>query len=274
MITKFVMVAVLLSGLYPSAAQTVAETLDRSRLLTLADEEPPNAGAPSAATNEPATFKTVIPDILRDQKRIYWDFPKSVAHGKHLVPVIGFVAAVAGPSAVDQFEFPYFRRTTDLHGYNNVFSSTNTSLMIASVPIATYVVGLIRKDREVQGTAWRTGEAIADSAIAAEVLKVVTRRKRPEDIPLHGNFADTWFDSPTVSSGGFPSGHTIAAFSVATVMSRTYGRDHRWVPYVAYGVASAIGFSRITLSAHNVTDVLAGAALGYVISRFVVLERH
>src|SRR3978361_1322424 len=119
MITRFLMVAVLLSGLYPSAAQTITETLDRSRLLTLADEEPPNAGPPSGTTNEPATLKTVVPDILRDQKRISWDFPKHVGHGKHLVPVIAFVAAMAASSAVDQFESPYFRKTTDFHGYNN-----------------------------------------------------------------------------------------------------------------------------------------------------------
>lgn len=32
----------------------------------------------------------------------------------------------------------------------------------------------------------------------------------------------------------------------------------KWVPLVANGVATTIGFSRVTLSAHNVSDVFAG----------------
>ena len=72
--------------------------------------------------------------------------------------------------------------------------------------------------------------------------------------------------------GSFPSGHTIAAFSVATVISRRYG-NHRWVPYVAYGMATLVGFSRLSLSSHYLSDVFMGGALGYSISRFSVLRQ-
>jgi membrane-associated phospholipid phosphatase len=58
---------------------------------------------------------------------------------------------------------------------------------------------------------------------------------------------------------------------IATVFARRY-QSHRWVPWVAYGVAGTIGFSRITLQAHFPADVFLGAALGYSISRFVVLR--
>ena len=83
----------------------------------------------------------------------------------------------------------------------------------------------------------------------------------------------TFFDHGKLLSnqGGFPSGHTIAAFSVATVVARRY-RNRKWVPYVAYGLAGAVGFSRVSLNAHFVSDVFAGAALGYSISRFAVLR--
>ena len=97
-------------------------------------------------------------------------------------------------------------------------SGTNTALLIAGVPVAAYVVGLIKKDTYAQRTALWTAEAVADSEVTAEVLKLVTRRARPENIRPNGNFGDTWTDSPTVAGGSFPSGHTIAAFSVATVM--------------------------------------------------------
>ena len=241
-------------------------------LLAQAPSQAPAAA--SADEGASTSLTTTIPNIFKDQKRIYWDFPRDLAHGKHWIPVAAFVATTAVLSATDQFESPYFRKTTTFHGFNNALSGTNSSLIIAAAPVATYLTGLFRKDHDLQSTAWLTGEAVADSEIAEEVLKLITRRARPESIPPNGNFADTWFDSRSATDGGFPSGHTIAAFSVATVMSQRFGRSHRWVPYVAYGAAGAIGFSRVTLSAHNVSDVFAGAALGYVISRFVVLRRH
>ena len=61
-------------------------------------------------------------------------------------------------------------------------------------------------------------------------------------------------------------------FSVATIVARRYGK-HKWVPYVSYGVAALVGFSRITLSAHFVSDVFVGGALGYSVSRFAVLRQ-
>jgi membrane-associated phospholipid phosphatase len=64
----------------------------------------------------------------------------------------------------------------------------------------------------------------------------------------------------------------MAAFSLATVVARRYGK-HRWVPYTAYGLAALVGFSRITLSAHFLSDVFMGGALGYSISRFAVLRQ-
>jgi membrane-associated phospholipid phosphatase len=91
-----------------------------------------------------------------------------------------------------------------------------------------------------------------------------------------GNFSDTWFDSKGSvlnSRGGMPSGHSIAAFSVATVVARRYGKQHKWVPPVSYGLAALVGFSRVSTSAHFVSDVFVGAALGYSISRFAVLRQ-
>jgi membrane-associated phospholipid phosphatase len=89
------------------------------------------------------------------------------------------------------------------------------------------------------------------------------------------NFSDTCFErhgSLLSSNRGMPSGHAIAAFSVATIMARRYG-SHRWVPDVSYGVAALVGFSRLTLSAHFASDVFVGGALGYSVIRFAVLQQ-
>src|SRR5260370_19249158 len=80
-------------------------------------------------------------------------------------------------------------------------------------------------------------------------------------------FSDWWFRRHRgpfyLGVGGFPSGHTLVAFSVAMIFAERY-RNHRWVRWVAYTGAGAIAFSRITKQAHFPSDVFAGAVLGYI----------
>jgi len=126
----------------------------------------------------------------------------------------------------------------------------------------------------MQKTALLAGEAVADVEIVSEALKTASSRLRPSSVALRGNYADTWTEGSIGSSShaSFPSGHTIVAFSIATVVARRYPA-HRWLPLIAYGLAGAVGFSRLSLSAHFAADVFAGAALGYTISRFEVLRQ-
>src|ERR1700749_5240174 len=117
----------------------------------------------------------------------------------------------------------------------------------------------------MKGTALLAGEALADSEVLAYVLKVSFKRVRPHTLSSGDNYWDTWFESPgsfLSGSGGMPSGHTIGAFSVATIVARRYG-NHRWVPFVSYGLAALRGFVRATLSEHFLADIFVGGALGY-----------
>jgi membrane-associated phospholipid phosphatase len=70
-------------------------------------------------------------------------------------------------------------------------------------------------------------------------------------------------------SGGhysFPSGHTSSAFAVASVVDHHYG----WKASVAaYTAATFIGASRIDSRKHYLSDVVAGATVGYIVGRTV-----
>jgi len=116
----------------------------------------------------------------------------------------------------------------------------------------------------MQRTALFAGEAVVDSEILTTVLKDATKRLRPADIQAGRNYSDSWFESGCSLVGGrgsFSSGHTIAAFSVATIVARRYG-NHKWIPYASYGMATLVGFSRLSSSAHFLSDVFMGGALG------------
>jgi len=227
-----------------------------------------------APPDRPVSWRLLLPNILSDQQRI-WTFPARLAQGQNWLPAATVLGATAGLVALDPTEASFFRGTSRFNGFNNTFTGNATLIGTIVAPVSLYAAGLVRKDKKMQGTALLAGEAIADAEILTTVLKDATERVRPAAIPAHGNFSDTWFESGgslVRGSGSFPSGHSIAAFSLATVVARRYG-NHRWVPYVAYGMAGVVGFSRLTLSAHFLSDVFMGAALGYSISRFEVLRQ-
>jgi membrane-associated phospholipid phosphatase len=213
-------------------------------------------------------------NMLADQKDI-WLFPTKVAKGKHIWPTIGIVGVTAGFVASDPYSTPPFRNTTSFSGFNRVFSSTNTGAFIAAVPAAMYGIGWIRKDSYAQETALLAGEAFADGFLVDLPFKAITGRREPVSYTGNGPYADSFFNGThnPFHSGGFYSLHAMGAMAVATVIARRY-RSHRWVPFVAYGLAGAISFSRITRSDHFPADVFFGGAMGFVIARYAVLPQR
>lgn len=240
----------------------------------------PNASATSAPVQQqspserPVSWKSVVPNIGSDQAKV-WLFPAKLTKKRVWIPTALILGTTAALIALDSQDAPYFHKTSSFSGYNRALNSNATGIGTAVVPASLYVAGFFTKNSKAKTTALLAGEAVADTEILATVLKDSFRRARPASLPINGNYWDTWFDhkgSAINSNSSMPSGHTIAAFAVATVIARQYG-NHRWVPYVSYGLAAAVGFSRVTLSAHFVSDVFVGGALGYSVSRFAVLRQ-
>ncbi|HWF45406.1 MAG TPA: phosphatase PAP2 family protein [Bryobacteraceae bacterium] len=271
LIVPFVVLFALAAPL-PTSCQTTEP--DQVPAAGVPSNPPPAAPQPKAAVERPVSWKLLVPNVLSDQEHI-WLFPAKLAKGHDWIPTLAILGTGASLVALDPIEGKYFRNTSSFSGFNNAFSSNNTIYGTIAAPAALYVAGLLRKDSKMTRTALFAGEAAADAEVVTTFLKDTTRRLHPSSVPAHGNYWDTWFDSggsPLSARGGFPSGHTIVAFSIATVVARRYG-NHRWVPYVAYGAAALVGFSRLTLSAHFTSDVFIGAALGYSIGRFGVLRQ-
>ncbi len=266
-------VSVLLSASLAIPYSSPGQTPDGTGAPPQTPVTPP-ASQPAPA-DRPVSWKLLLPNILSDQEQI-WIFPAKVVQGQNLLPTAAVLGTTAGLVALDPIESSYFHGTSAFHGFNAVFAGNATAVGTIAAPISLYVAGLIRKDSKMQRTALLASEAVVDSEVVTTLLKDATRRVRPVAIPARGNYSDSWFESGGSlfrGSGSFPSGHTIAAVSVATVISRRYGSKHRWVPYVAYGMAALVGTSRLSLSAHFLSDVFMGGALGYSISRFTVLRQ-
>lgn len=234
-----------------------------------------NSRASQLAPDQGSPRPSIADDILHDQKRI-WNLPLDVAHGRHAKLVALVAATTAGLVVIDRHDGPYFRRTQRFAGFNRSFSGLNTGLGEGLVPGALFLAGLLRDDGYAKETAVLAGEALIDAEVVSEVMKNGTRRLRPSDISPDGNFADTWFQDHggiLIARGSFPSGHATAAFALASILAERYQR-HRWVAWVAYGLAGTVGFSRITLQSHFPSDVFASAVFAYAIGHDVVLRRH
>jgi membrane-associated phospholipid phosphatase len=252
-----------------------------------ASAQAPDANLPDAPThasasakdssdspsNREVSWRSLPKDFLQDQKAI-WLFPVQLAKGHHWLPTIGVAGATAGLIVADPHVMPYFRdHARNLDKLNDTFDAPITSAEVAAVPVSLMIAGYARHDSYQVQTSLLAGEAYADSAVVDLVIKAITRRERPTDVPPGGSFRHTFFNggkSPFKGSS-FPSGHAAGVFSVATVVASRY-HTHRWVPWVMYGFASAISFSRVTASSHFPSDVFLGAALGYTITRYDVLR--
>jgi len=225
-------------------------------------------------TNREVTWRSLPKDFLHDQKGIWVTFPAQLAKGHYWLPTLAVVGGTAGLIAADSHAMPYFRtHARNLDDVNDTFDAPITSAEVIALPAALLVAGYARHDSYQVGTALLAGEAYADSAVVDLAVKAITRRKRPSDVSPGAPFNDTFFSggkSPFKGSS-FPSGHAAGAFAVATVVATRY-HTHRWVPWMVYGFASAVSFSRVTTSAHFPSDVFLGAVLGYSITRYEVLR--
>lgn len=210
-------------------------------------------------------------NIFQDETKIAF-FPKSLAEGKHWWPTIGILGGTAALIASDPYTAPAFHNTARLHEYNRDLSAISTGTFIAAVPAAMYGVGLITKNSYAKDTALLAGEAVVDGFLLDLPFKAISARKQPINDSGPGPYSDSFFRGShnPAGSGGFYSMHAFAAAAVATVIAQRYGK-HRWVPIVAYGLAGAICFSRISRSDHFPSDVFFGGAMGIVIARFAVV---
>ncbi len=112
------------------------------------------------------------------------------------------------------------------------------------------------------------------------VVKPMALRIRPYNT-LQGN-ADYWSwyigaGALSESDYSFPSGHTTAAFEIATSMFLCFKSDKKKIAYLFPVIAICTMGSRVYLMVHYATDVLAGlivgvvaGVLGYLIAKFIV----
>jgi len=125
-----------------------------------------------------------------------------------------------------------------------------------------YAYGRVAGDARAVDQAWAQADGALWSAVATEALKYTIGRERPDKGHPHAFH-------PFGGDTSLPSGHTVPAFTAATIAAEEYPSLATAVPL--FGLAAAVGVSRIAVDEHWTSDVLASAALGIAIGH--VLHR-
>lgn len=116
-------------------------------------------------------------------------------------------------------------------------------------------------DPELSRTGYAASEAAVTSFGLVLGLKTIVGRARPYTGQNSSSF-HPFAGSASNGTDGFPSGHTIVAWSVITPFAEEYR-----MPWL-YGVAALTNLSRIGSRNHWVSDTVAGSFLGYGIGKY------
>ncbi len=128
-----------------------------------------------------------------------------------------------------------------------------------------YLAGEATHDRRLRRASLDAVESLAVSGLFVTGTKVLAGRERP----YVGDGRGTWNGPGTSNSSfSFPSGHSAAAFSVATTFATEYG-DVPGVAPAAYALATLTALSRVYNNQHWSSDVFVGSALGYFTAKSV-----
>jgi hypothetical protein len=226
----------------------------------------PDAAAPATPTH----FRPLA--IVGNELRIYLDDSAALVTAPFHWDKTDWLKAgavgvgIAGAMAYDQHLAAEIqeRRSPGTDRLSTVSTSFGTThaFAISAVLIGS---GVVFKDANVTSMGREAIEASIFTGLIAAVAKRAFGRQRPIDSNDETVFL---FGS---SNQSFPSGHTTEAFTVASVIA---ARSSGWVvPTLAYTVASLVAYDRLNDRAHFPSDVVAGAALGISVGRFVV-HRH
>ena len=203
----------------------------------------PASGAPSAAVRVDGrrTMRRFVPNLLRGTVGVV-----STDNIKPLLIGGGAtgIGAIFDDDVADWIADPE-------HGFGTSVEDGAAPAVVGAAVAVLFATGRAADGPRYRAMTYDWLHAFLINAGYTTLLKEVIHRERP-------NGEDNL---------SFPSGHASNAFTLAAVAERHYG----WKAGVpAYTLASLVAVSRLQRNKHYLSDVMAGATLGYIVGRTVV----
>lgn len=233
-------------------------------------ESPSSARRP---TDSP-TGRTADPDVLRDvpelslrndwhclRSEIWQDVESLWTRENVLVLLAAGGASLAVHETLDDDVADNTGRHPHRWGdFQNVVGGIGNPPHHLAAIAGLYAYSLHYQDEEVHELSKSLFNAVALTGGATVLLKACS-----------GTGTNAPNNEPDSFGGSWPSGHTSSSFAFASVLDEYYGPK---VGVPAYILAGLVGWERIDDREHDLSDVVFGAALGYVIGKTVAREHH
>lgn len=197
-------------------------------------------GSPAAAHSLRSFPADVAASSLRIVARPSWPW------------IAGGAVAAGGAHLLDDEVASEFRGRNRFEAVGEVGEVLGNIEVLAASDAGAYLVARSFGVERLEAASLEVGQALVLSNLVTFGAKQAVRRERPDG-------------SDELS---FPSGHASSAFATATVVDAAFG--HR-AGALAFGLAAWVAASRLAENKHFFSDVVAGAGLGIVCGRAVVL---
>ncbi len=168
----------------------------------------------------------------------------------NIVPFLGGAAATGVAFALDGGDKDPLVSGS---AFGEIGHSFGNPVVVVAAATSLLAAGRIAEGPRFRSMSYDVFVATSVNFLYTEAIKLAIDRTRPD-------FSN---------NKSFPSGHTSNAFSWATVINHHYGGT---AGAYAYAVATLIGGSRLDRGSHFFSDVVAGAALGFVVGRSITRQ--
>jgi membrane-associated phospholipid phosphatase len=205
--------------------------------------------------------------ILQDQKAVWTSpFHTHKSDIKYWAIFGGATAALVATDYLTAKQLPNSSTQVSISTWGSRFGAAYTLIPVSA---AFYFLGTAKHNDRFRETGLLAFETLIDSNIVVEAAKLATDRARPLQGDGNGHFEA----GPSRWSSGFPSGHAINTWAMASIIAHQYPHP-RIVPILAYGLATTVVVSRVGARQHFPGDVMAGSAMGWFIGDYVYGKRH
>ena len=226
------------------------------------EDATPNTPEPQDPQGNPKNKLIDLPRAMLHDQIGMWTSPSRIrfSDATWMVPLGGFAAALF---ATDHDLSSHLSNSPNtLSRYRHI--SDYGAYSMAGGAGGLYLLGLVTGNEHQRESGLLSGEAALDATIAVEAIRLATGRQRPFQGDGSGQF---W-----KGGSSFPSEHAAATWAIAGIVAHEYPSP--LMKFISYGMATVVSASRINAKQHFPSDVLVGAALGYLTSEYIYGKHH
>ncbi len=203
----------------------------------------------------PGFGETVKRDVL-ELPAVLWDDTKRVyTNPWNVVFLVGAGGASVAlrPEVDDDIEDYYDEHHTFTEDWRDAFGAAGNPLVHFGLAGAWYLTGQLAQDAKTYDVGTRMFRALILNGISTTLLKTAACTESPN--------GEDW---------AWPSGHVSSTMVMATVLNDAYGP---LVGVPMFGLTGLVAVERLDSREHHFSDVVFGAALGWVIAETVMKDQ-